>query len=368
MPVLNVPSNPPSNGPWDGPRNGPLPAPVRWLRLALAGVVLAGALQVGAVQAADEVNVYSARQEALIKPLLDRFTEQTGIEVNLLTGRADALLTRIRVEGRHTPADVFITVDAGRLHRATEAGVLQPLGLTQVTGAIPAYLRDPEAHWTGLSQRARVIFYAPDRVDPAELSSYEALADPQWRGRICIRSSGNIYNQSLVAALIAAHGVEATEEWARGLVANMARPPRGGDRDQIKAVAAGQCDLAVANTYYYGHMLASPEADQRAAAEQVALFWPNQDGRGAHVNVSGAGITTHTQRRAAAEALMEYLVSNEAQRWYAEVNYEYPVRPEVAISDRLEAWGEFTTDNLNLSVLGKNNAEAVRLMDRAGWR
>jgi iron(III) transport system substrate-binding protein len=320
-----------------------------------------------AVQA-DEVNVYSARKEALIKPLLDDFSAQTGIEVNLVTGKADALLTRLKSEGRNTPADLFITVDAGRLYRAKEAGVLQSITDPQIQAAVPENLRDPEGEWIGLSQRARVIFYARDRVDPSELSTYEALADPAWKGRICIRSSSNIYNQSLVASLIAAHGVEKVEEWARGLVANMARPPKGGDRDQIKAVAAGQCDIAVANTYYYGQMLAGDDAAQRAAAEKVALFWPNQDGRGVHVNVSGAGMTLHAKNPEPALQLLRFLVSPEAQRWYAEVNYEYPVREGVEISDLLETWGGFKADNLNLSALGEYNAEAVKLMDRAGWR
>jgi iron(III) transport system substrate-binding protein len=317
---------------------------------------------------AAEVNIYSARKEALIKPLLDEFSAKTGIEVNLVTGKADALLSRLQSEGRNTPADVFITVDAGRLHRAKEAGVLQTISDPQIEAAVPANLRDADGQWIGLSQRARVIFYAKDRVDPSELSTYEALADPKWKGRICIRSSNNIYNQSLVASLIAAHGEEEVEEWARGLVANMARPPRGGDRDQIKAVAAGECDLAVANTYYYGKMLTGDDAGQKAAAEQVALFWPNQNGRGAHVNVSGAGVTRHAKNPDAAIELLRFLVSPEAQSWYAEVNFEYPVREGVEESELLASWGDFKADNLNLSTLGEYNAAAVMLMDRAGWR
>lgn len=332
-----------------------------WLAAALAAIIASTA-------SAAEVNVYSARKEALIKPLLDRFTEQTGVEVNLVTGEADALLTRLKSEGRNTPADLFVTVDAGRLHRAKEAGVLRPVADPEITAAVPAALRDPEGEWVGLSQRARVIFYAEGRVDPAALSTYEDLADPRWKGRICIRSSDNIYNQSLVASLIAAHGEEAVEEWARGLVRNMARPPKGGDRDQIMAAAAGQCDLAVSNTYYYGVMLTGDDEAQREAARKMELFWPNQDGRGAHVNVSGAGITRHAPNPEQALALLRFLVSPEAQRWYASVNYEYPVRPGVEVSDLLEQWGDFKADTLNLSRLGELNAEAVMLMDRAGWR
>lgn len=318
---------------------------------------------------AAEVNVYSGRKEQLIKPLLDRFTEQTGIKVNLVTAKADKLLTRLQNEGRNTPADLFITVDAGRLHRAKEAGVLAKVESDVLKEAVPKHLRDPDGHWVGLSQRARVIFYAKDRVDPGELSSYEDLADPRWKKRICIRGSGNIYNQSLVASLIVANGVEATERWARGLVANMASPPRGGDRDQIKAAAAGQCDLAVANTYYYGKMLASrKDPAQKQAAEAMGLFWPNQEGRGAHVNVSGAGVTAHARNRENALRLLEFLVSPEAQKWYAEVNYEYPVNPEAEWGAVVEGWGRFKADPVNLDLLGRNNAEAVRLMDRAGWK
>jgi iron(III) transport system substrate-binding protein len=233
---------------------------------------------------------------------------------------------------------------------------------------IPAVYRDPEGHWFGVSVRARVLMYAPDRVDPAQLSTYEALADSRWKQRICIRSSGNIYNQSLVGALIAAHGEAETEAWARSLVANMARPPKGGDRDQISAVAAGQCDIAVANTYYLGTMLNSSDPAQREAAAKVAVFWPNQQGRGAHVNISGAGVTRHAQNRDNAVKLLEFMVSEESQRWYADANLEYPVRSGIPLNATLEAWGTFKADTLNLAELGRNNAAAVRLMDRAGWK
>jgi iron(III) transport system substrate-binding protein len=318
--------------------------------------------------AAGEVNLYSARKEELIKPLLDRFTAQTGITVNLVTGKADALLKRLESEGRNTPADLLLTTDAGRLYRAYEAGVLQPVRSDVLERQIPAVYRDPEGHWFGVSVRARVLMYAPDRVDPAQLSTYEALADSRWKQRICIRSSGNIYNQSLVGALIAAHGEAETEAWARSLVANMARPPKGGDRDQISAVAAGQCDIAVANTYYLGTMLNSSDPAQREAAAKVAVFWPNQQGRGAHVNISGAGVTRHAQNRDNAVKLLEFMVSEESQRWYADANLEYPVRSGIPLNATLEAWGTFKADTLNLAELGRNNAAAVRLMDRAGWK
>ncbi|MGH8651316.1 MAG: Fe(3+) ABC transporter substrate-binding protein [Gammaproteobacteria bacterium] len=315
-----------------------------------------------------EVNVYSAREEALIRPLLDRFTQETEIKVNLVTGEADALLARLISEGRNTPADIFITVDAGRLHRAKQEGMLQPLGDPALEQMVPAQYRDPEGYWIGLSRRARVIFYAKGRIDPADLSTYESLADPKWNKRICVRSSDNIYNQSLVASLIAADGEAATESWARALVANMARSPQGGDRDQMTAVAAGQCDLAIANTYYYGVMLNNTaDPGQRKAAEQVSLFWPNQADRGAHVNVSGAGVTRHAQRRDEALRLLAFLLTSEAQQWYADANYEYAMREGIA-SRILRSWGPFKADPLNLSVLGDLNAQAVKLMDRAGWR
>jgi iron(III) transport system substrate-binding protein len=318
--------------------------------------------------AADEVNLYSARQENLIKPLLDRFTEQTGIRVNLVTGKDDALLQRLQSEGINSPADVLLTADAGRLHRAKEAGSTQPFVSDTLAEAIPTSYRDPDGHWVGLTVRARPIIYVKDRVEPADLSTYEALADPAWKGRICIRSSDNIYNQSLVASLIAANGAEATEKWATGLVANLARPPKGGDRDQIKAAAAGECDVAIANTYYLAGMLTSGDPDQIKAAERVGVFWPNQEGRGVHVNVSGAAVTRSAAHKEAAVKLIEFLASPESQQWYAEVNGEYPVRPDVPASELLASWGEFKADGLNLARLGELNADAVRLMDRSGWK
>lgn len=335
--------------------------------LMLVALVLAlGSFQGSAL--AEEVNVYSARQEALILPLLQKFEAQTGIGFKLITAKADELLKRLEAEGRSTPADVFITTDAGRLQRAKEAGVLRALDNATLRQRIPANLRDRENYWFGLSQRARVIFYAKDRVDPAELSSYEALADEKWRQRVCIRSSSNIYNQSLVASMIEAHGVEQTEAWARGLVPNFARKPAGGDTDQLRAAAAGQCDIAIANTYYYGRLASSDKQADRDVANALGVFWPNQADRGAHINVSGAGVTRHAKHPEAAERLLEFLVNPESQTWYAEVNNEYPVVADARASELLQSWGEFKGDSLNLSRLGENNRAAVQLMDRAGWR
>jgi len=316
----------------------------------------------------NEVNLYSARKEALIKPLLEEFTTETGIKVNLVTGKASALLKRLVTEGRNSPADLFITVDAGNLYRAREAGVLQPVSSQQLNAVIPANLRDADGYWFGLSQRARPIFYVKGKVDPKQLSTYEALADSQWKGRICIRSSSNIYNQSLVASMIAAIGEKKTEAWATAFVANFARPPKGGDKDQIKAAAAGRCDIAIANTYYFGNMLSGKDQSLKKAADAVAIFWPNQDDRGTHINVSGIGMTSAAKNRDNAIKLMEYLVSEKAQQWYAEVNSEYPVSEGVPASQTLQSWGEFKSDAVELSKLGELNADAVKLMDRAGWK
>ena len=317
---------------------------------------------------AEEVNVYSARKEALIKPLLESFTEQTGIKVNLVTGKADALIKRLELEGNQSPADLLLTVDAGRLYRAKEKGLFQAIQSEKLEAAIPENYRDPEGFWYGLSLRARVLIYSKANIDPAQLSTYEDLADPKWRQQVCVRSSTNIYNQSLVASMLVHHGQAQTEQWLSGLVKNFAREPKGGDRDQVKAVAAGRCNLALVNTYYLAAMLASDIDRTRAAAEEVDLFWPNQANRGVHVNVSGAGVTNAANNRAAAVRLLEYLASSLAQAWYAKTNHEFPIRPGVESSSILLEWGSFKTDMLNLEMLGKNNQAAVRSMDKVGWR
>jgi iron(III) transport system substrate-binding protein len=334
--------------------------------LVITGIIMSSFAQSAFAQS--EVNLYSARKEALIKPLLDKFSHQTGIQVNLITGKADALLQRIKSEGKNTYADVFITTDAGRLYRAKKANVLQAIHSDKLNHAIPENLRDPEGYWYGLSMRARPIFYVKDRVDMSTLSSYEALADPQFKGRICIRSSNNIYNQSLVASMLVADGAEKTQQWANDFVKNFARKPKGGDRDQIKGAASGQCDIAIANTYYFGQMIAGKKVDQKRAAEAMTIFWPNQHSRGTHVNVSGAAVTKYAQNSANAQQLIEFLANKESQHWYAQANYEYPVRKDVPATQLLKGWGEFKADTINLDLLGVNNAEAVKIMDRAGWK
>ena len=335
------------------------------LRKLLTATLL---LVLGSAAFAEEVNVYSAREEQLIKPLLDAFSQDTGIKVNLVTGDDDPLLERLKREGANSPADLLIMADAGRLYRAVENGNLQAVQSATLNQSIPANLRDPGNRWFGLTSRARVIFYNKATVNPAALSTYEDLADPKWQGRICVRSSNSIYNQSLLASMIATKGTAQAETWAKGLVANLARPPSGGDRDQIKAVASGQCDIAIANTYYYAQMLYGGDAAQKAAANKVSLFWPNQRDRGTHINISGAGVTASAKNKANAVKLLEYMVLDDAQRWYATTNGEYPVKPGIEPSAELQNWGKFKSDALQLTVLGKNNAQAVMIMDKAGWK
>ncbi|HIQ07584.1 MAG TPA: Fe(3+) ABC transporter substrate-binding protein [Thiotrichaceae bacterium] len=338
-------------------------------RVLLISSLLTSFLLSAAIAAdSGEVNLYSARKEKLIKPLLDEFSKQTGITVNLVTGKADALLKRLQVEGRNSPADLFITTDAGRLYRAKKAGVLQSVESEVLNKAVPEALRDSDNQWFGLSQRARPIFYVKGKVDPEELSTYEALADDKWNKRICIRSSSNIYNQSLVASMIANTSEKRVSEWAEKFVKNFARSPKGGDRDQILAAAAGVCDIAIANTYYVGKMLNSKDKAQGAAAEKMAVFWPNQEGRGAHVNVSGIAMTKSAVNKENALKLMVFLLNEKSQKWYAEANQEYPVLEGVAWSETLDSFGKFKADSLNLTQLGELNADAVRLMDRAHWR
>jgi iron(III) transport system substrate-binding protein len=318
--------------------------------------------------AAAEVNIYSARKEALIKPLLDQFTTETGIAVNIVTGKADTLLKRLEVEGRNTPADILLTVDVARLIRAKEKGLFQQIDSDLLNKVIPENYRDDDKQWFGLSLRSRVIIYAPDRVNESDLDSYIDLADKKWANRICVRSSSNVYNQSLVAAMIANYGLEKAERWATGLVNNFARSPKGGDRDQIKAVAAGVCDVALVNNYYLAGMLESSQKNEVAAANKIKLFWPNQDGRGAHMNVSGAGILKPAKHKKEAIQLLEFLVSDYAQQWYADTNHEYSINPAIESSSILKSWGKFKADNLNLGLLGKHNTDAVLLMDRVGWK
>ncbi|MEE4637689.1 MAG: extracellular solute-binding protein [Wenzhouxiangella sp.] len=336
-------------------------------RLVSAVAVLAF-LVPASMAMADQVNVYSARHYDVDQMLYDAFTAETGIEVQVLEGSSDQLVERIRREGVASPADVLVTVDAGRLWRAEEAGILQPVDSEYLNERIPAYLRHPDGLWFGLSQRVRVIYYSPERFDPSLVSSYEDLTRPELEGRICIRSSNNIYNQSLLASIIEAHGAEAAEEWARGVVANLARSPEGGDTDQIRAVAAGECDVAVGNQYYYLRLVNSDDPADRAVAQQVSLIIPNQGDRGVHVNVGGAGVVAGAPNRENAVRFLEFLASDQAQELFANETYEFPVVDGVEKHPTLDALGEMKFDELGMEVLGRNNPEAVRVFDRAGWR
>lgn len=331
--------------------------------LALFAVVGFG---IGA-RGADEVNVYSHRHYEADEAIFEAFTKQTGIEVNVVKAGADELIERLKAEGKNSPADILITADAGRLHRAKSEGLLQVVKSETLSSAIPESLRDPEGYWFGFTMRARIIAYAKDRVKPEELSTYEALAGPDWKGRILVRSSSNIYNQSLMASVIAADGEDGAKEWAQAVRKNMARPPQGSDRDQMRAVAAGLGDVAIVNTYYVGLLANSDDPKDREVAEKIGIFFPNQSDRGTHVNISGAGITTHSKNKDNAVKLLEYLASAKVQKSYASATYEYPVKAENNEDDLLKSWGEFKADDLNLSKLGELNSTAVKIFDSVGW-
>ena len=343
-----------------------------FLGIATAALVVAcnqtqepSASEPQATEVADngQVNIYSSRHYNTDEQLYERFTEQTGISVNLIEGKADELIERIKSEGANSPADILITVDAGRLWRAAQAGIFAPVESEILESQIPDNLQDPDNLWFGFSKRARVIIYNKDRVDPNELSTYEDLADPKWKGRFIVRSSSNTYNQSLVAGTIEEKGEEATEEWIEGLVANFARPPQGNDTSQIEDVAAGVADLTLANTYYLARYEDNPEV-----FEKVGIFFPNQDGRGTHVNISGAGLLQNAPNKENAIAFLEYLASPEAQEFFAIGNNEYPVVEGTPVNPVVESFGEFKDDTTNVAAYGKNNADAVKIMDRAGWK
>lgn len=324
-------------------------------------------LSLSGVLAAATLNIYSARHYETDNQLFEAFTAATGIEVRRVEGRDDALLQRLRSEGRHSPADVFITVDAGRLWAAEEADLFQPVDSEVLRERIPAHLRHPEGLWYGFSKRARVIAYSRERVDPDSLSRYEDLAEPAWRGRVLVRSSSNIYNQSLLGSLIEAHGVEAAEEWARGVVANLARRPQSNDTGQLRAIAAGLGDVALVNHYYYYRLKDSDDPADSAIPDTVGILFPNQEDRGTHINISGAGVLRHAPHPDAAVAFLEWLSGDEGQRLFAEANYEFPANPG---TPRHPRWTDldFQEDYLNASRIGQRNPEAIRAFDRAGWR
>lgn len=312
--------------------------------------------------AADEVVVYSARNEQLIKPLFDAYTKETGVGIRFITDKEGPLVERLKAEGANTPADVLITVDAGNLWFAAHEGLLQPIDSATLKTNIPASLRDPESRWFALTVRARTIVYNTQRVKPAELSTYEDLGSSKWKKRLCLRSSKKVYNQSLVAMMIGELGETKTEALVRSWVANLATDVFADDTAMIEAIAAGQCDVGIANTYYFGRL------KKKQPGAPVALFWPNQGDRGVHVNVSGAGVTRHSKHLAPAVRLLEWLSSPPAQKIFTDLDYEYPANPAVPPSPAVAAWGTFRSDPINVSRAGELQRAAVMLMDRAGYR
>lgn len=308
------------------------------------------------------ITVYTARNEQLIKPLFDQYSQETGVEIRYITDKAGPLLARLKAEGESTPADLFITVDAGFLWQASEQGVLAPVDSQTLLDNIPAPLRSQKNEWYGLSLRARTIVYATDRVQPDTLSSYEALAEAPWAGRLCLRTSKKVYNQSLVATMIKTLGEPEAERIVAGWVSNLATAPYSNDTKAMEAVAAGQCDATIVNTYYFGRLLRdNPDIN-------LAIFWPNQDDRGVHINVSGAGVTRHAKNPEGALALLEWLSQSQAQYLFAEANQEYPVNPDVKASAEVQSWGEFKPDSINVEAAGRLQADAIKLMDRVGYQ
>ncbi|RPF53992.1 Fe(3+) ABC transporter substrate-binding protein [Aquisalibacillus elongatus] len=315
----------------------------------------------------DELNLYTSRHYDIDDELYQQFEDETGIKVNVIEGSADELIERMKREGEQT-ADLFYTSDAGRLHRAKEQDLLQSVESDKLNENIPKKLSDEDQEWFGLTKRARVIVYHKDRVDPSELSTYEDLATSKWQDRVLIRSSENIYNQSLLASFIELNGRDEANEWAEGIVDNMARDPQGGDRDQAKGVVAGEGDIAVMNTYYLGGMLNSADDEEVKVAEQLDVFFPNQDTTGTHVNVSGIAVTKHAKNKENAIELIEFLSSDDVQKQFASANYEYPVNPNVEPAETLKQWGDFKEQDINLSILGENNADAVKIFNEVNWK
>jgi iron(III) transport system substrate-binding protein len=315
------------------------------------------------------VNIYSGRHYQTDQALYAGFTKATGIKVNRIEASEDAIIERLRNEGARSPADVMITVDAGRLWRAEQLGLFQPVKSALLDKRIPDHLREPGGHWYGFSMRARVIAYNKDKVKPGEITSYEQLADPKWKDRVCMRSSTNIYNLSLMGALIDHLGEPKAEQWAKGVRTNLAQEPKGGDTDQLKNVAAGVCDVTVSNQYYYARLARSQKPDEKQVAARIAVVFPNQQSWGTHVNISGAGVVKHAPHRENAVKFLEYLASDEAQRYFADGNNEWPVVRGVKVDNPvLNALGDFKADRLNVAALGKNQPSAQKIYDRVAWK
>ena len=308
------------------------------------------------------VTIYSSRNEQLIKPLLDRYTEQTGVKVELVTDKDGPLMARLQAEGQNTPADMLLTVDAGNLWQAAEQGLLQPVASSVLEANVPAKYRDPEGRWTGLSLRARTIFYDPSKVSADQLSTYADLADPKWKGKLCLRTSKKVYNQSLVASMMEHLGAEKTEAVIRGWVANLATDVFSDDTNLLEAIAAGQCEVGIANSYYYGRLL-----DEKPDFP-VKIFWANQGTTGTHVNISGAGVVTGSDNADGALKLMEWLSSDDAQGLYASADKEFPVKVGIDESEMLRSWGQFKPDDINVQKFGALQTQAIQMMDKAGYK
>ena len=334
------------------------------------GIALALALLGGPAMAQEQVlNLYSSRHYKTDEALYAGFTKATGIKINRIEGGEDALLERIRNEGARSPADVLITVDAGRLWRAEQMGLFQPVKSAVLESRIPANLREQSGLWYGFSTRARVIAYNKAAVKPGEIRNYEDLADEKWKGRVCMRSSTNIYNLSLLGALIDHLGEAKAEAWAKGVRANLAQEPKGGDTDQLKNVAAGRCDVTISNQYYYARLLRSEKPDEREVGEKIGIVFPNQNSFGTHVNISGAGVLKNAPHREAAIKFLEYLASDEAQRYFADGNNEWPAVAQVKVDNPvLNKLGQFKRDQINVAVLGKNQPSSQKVYDRVAWK
>jgi iron(III) transport system substrate-binding protein len=318
--------------------------------------------------ATQEVNIYSHRHYDTDKQLYKMFEKNTGIKVNIVKAKANELIKRLEQEGKNSPADILITSDAARLYLAQKKGLLQTVNSNILNNVIPANLRQKDGYWFALTKRARVIVYNKDKVDPSTLSTYEALTNTNLKGKVLIRKSSNIYNQSLLASIIANDGADNAKVWAKGMVKNFARTPKGSDRDQMKAVAANVGDIAVVNTYYIGKLLNSKKISEVKVGKKMAVFFPNQDGKGTHINISGAGVTKYSKNKENAVKLLEFLVSTKAQSMFAEANYEYPVNKNVEPSALLKSWGTFKEDSLPLEELGKYNSKAVKIFNEVNWK
>lgn len=336
--------------------------------LLLISVVVFGCKSENKKEDSKELTVYTHRHYESDQELFKRFEKESGIELNIVNASADELIQKMSLEGEQSPADVLITVDAGRLYRAKSQDLLQSFSSKLVDSIVPKHLNDEDGQWVGLTKRARVIAYAKDRVDSTQLSTYENLTSESWNDKILVRSSSNIYNQSLLASIIANQGKEFAEEWARGIVENMARSPKGNDRDQVKAVANNDGDLAIVNTYYIGKLLNSKDEDEVEAGNSVNIFFPNQETTGTHINVSGIGVAKYSPNKENAVQFIEFLLQEEAQNIFAGSNFEYPVNPNVEPAEILKSWGDFKEDKLSLNELGRNNKEAVIIFDKAGWK